>query len=204
MWPGENLRTPRSATSGPVGHNRCMKIVRSVALLAVPVAVLIAACGGGSSSAPTTPPSSSVSTSAASTASPESALVTPANGLPAECYKPVEAVQGWLGEGTSLMLGTMVEQDLSPEILSLLEEHSVNLDKYAAALESSFPDAPASYSAFADQMRAQAEIARTWADSNTTTKNLTQALDKPLGEGEAAEAAIADLEERCAPWALLS
>jgi len=98
----------------------------------------------------------------------------------------------------------MVEQDLSPEIVSVLEEYADNLDKHAAALESSFPDAPASYSAFADQMRAQAEIARTWADSNTTTKNLVEAVDKPLGDYAAADAVIADLQERCAPWELLS
>jgi hypothetical protein len=98
----------------------------------------------------------------------------------------------------------MVEQDLSPEILSLLEEYSGKLDTYAAALESSFPDAPASYSAFADQMRAQAEIARTWADNNSTTKNLTEAISEPLGDYETVDAAVADLEERCAPWVLLS
>jgi len=182
-----------------------MKSNLSLALLAAPVAVLIAACGGGSASAPTTPPSSaSESSSAAPTASPESSPATPPSELPAECLQPVEAAQGWLGEGASLTLGTMVEQDLSPEILSLLEEYSDNLDKYAAALESSFPDAPASYGAFADQMRAQAEIARTWADSNTTTKNLAKALEKPLGDFEVADAAIADLQERCAPWELLS
>ncbi len=145
-----------------------------------------------------------MSSSAASTASPESSLATPGSEPPTECIKPVVAVQGWFGEGAALTLGTMVEQDLSPEILSLLEEYSVNLDKYAAALESSFPDAPASYSAFADQMRAQAEIARTWADSNTTTKNLPEATSEPLGDYETVDAAVADLEERCAPWVLLS
>ena len=139
-----------------------MRNTRSIALLAVPVAVLLAACSGGSSSAPTTPPSSSsASSSAAPTASPESSPTTPTSVPPTECSKPLLAVQGWIDAGLSLTFGTMAEQDLSPEILSLLEDYSDNLDQYAADLESSFPDAPESYITLAGQWRAQADIART-------------------------------------------
>ena len=84
-----------------------------------------------------------------------------------------------------------------------MEDLASKTEGYADDLESGIADAPPAFATLAGVLRQEAEVLRTWPQSNTTTDGLAAALDAVTtseASSKAFQDVITDLETRCAPW----
>ena len=111
-------------------------------------------------------------------------------------------LSSWYTELAGLAMSLVTETEITPELTRQLTSTADTWDGYASSLETAFPDAPASYAAAAAVIKAQATTLRTWSDDHASTKGLAEAMDAATtgAPGEQIQAAITDLESRCAPW----
>ena len=170
------------------------------ALIAVPFVLMLAACGGGSSSGP-----SSSAAPASSSAAPTSASASPSGSasFSPECAKTITALQTWYLDQAGVAIALTSAGAITPEVKTGMEELATKTDGYADDLESGIPDAPPAFAKFAGVMRQEAEVLRTWPETNTTTDGLAAALDAVTTSDAATKGfqdVITDLESRCAPW----